>query len=247
MTYDDLELAIQNYCQNGETSFVDAINDFIISAEDKAFAAVKGPLYYKTTTDGTTPSTVTKTITAVGVIDVLSVRLCEEQAGTIDVDGPDRFLLRKDTEFLKEAYPATAAGVQEGIPSFYSVGAGSVSGTDTQLTLRFGPVPDSVYDFEVEYYGKALTDSITSGNTPEVRTTGTARSTPATTATWISNAYPDVLLWGSLVSAYTYMKGEADVLAQYQKNFDEALLLMKNLAEKRQEEDDFKVDPSPQG
>lgn len=250
MDYDGLELAIQDYCQNNETTFVSHINDFIVSAEDKIFAAVKGPQFHKHTTNGTVTVDGTEeyTLTDTGIIDILSVRLCEEAGGTIDdgTTGPNRYLLRKDQEFLREAYPGTAAGPTKGIPRYYDItDSTNVAASNTvQMSIVFAPIPDAAYTYEVEYLGKDPADSITNGNTPESRTVGTARSTPATTTTWVSAAYPDVLMWGAITHAYQFMKGESDMQAQYQKNFDEALLLFKNMAENRQADDIFSSTPT---
>ena len=102
---------------------------------------------------------------------------------------------------------------------------------ETKLTIFLAPAPDDIYNIEIEYQGKLTTDSITNGNTPGVTSSD---------HTWISASFPNVLLYGSLVQAYIYMKGEADVMAGYQKQFDEGILLLKNMTERRQEQDDFK-------
>jgi hypothetical protein len=231
MDYTALETAIKDYCANSEASFVSHINDFIIAAEDKVFQAVKGSPFHTVST-GTITTGVREYYLAAGTLDVLSVRLCENPGGTINQDGPDVVLQRKDTDFLREAFPATTGTntVAKGIPRYYAIAASPLLASESNMRIQFGPVPDATYSYEVQYYGKVATDSITNGATP---------GTTSTNETWLSVTFPTVLLYGACVEAYIYMKGEQDVLAMYQKNFDEGLLLVKNLVETRQTTDTF--------
>lgn len=230
MNYTELETAIQDYCQNGETTFVAHINEFIKAAEDRVFTAMGGPHLYKSSAAVQTAASTRDYTLVEGTIDVLGIRLCETAGGTIVDTGPVRYLLRKDRDFMFEAYPGTAAGDEEGIPRFYSVDGASVSNSNPTLSVKFFPTPDALYEFEVEYYGKSTTDSITSGNTP-----GGA----GTTETWLSVTAPDTLVYGSLVQAYIFMKGEADVQANYEKKFEEGLLFIKNLVDSKQNTDTY--------
>lgn len=233
MNYTELETAIQDYCQNSETSFVAHINDFIISAEDKIFQATSGVHFANFSTGVTTVADQRYYAAADGipdgVQDITGIRLCETASGSMETSGPMRYLRRRDYDFLWEAYPGTAGADATGIPKYYSTRQAVSNSGESSISIFLAPAPDDTYNTEIEYQGKLTTDSITSGNTP-----GTA----STTTTWISASFPDVLLYGSLVQAYTYMKGEADVAANYQKQFDEGILLLKNLTESRQQTDD---------
>jgi hypothetical protein len=234
MNYTELETAIQDYTQNSEPSFVSHINDFIISAEDKAFSAVNGALYFKTTTAISTVADQRYYDQADGMPDgmqdILGIRICETASGNIETGGPMRYLDRRDYDFLWEAYPGSTGADATGIPRYYATKTSISNAGEPNLSIFIAPAPDDIYNAEIEYQGKASTDSITSGNTP---------AGSATTTTWLSVSFPDVLLYGSLVQAYTYMKGEADVMANYQQNFSDGLLLLKNFAEERQQNDTF--------
>ncbi|MAH49746.1 hypothetical protein CMI37_28235 [Candidatus Pacearchaeota archaeon] len=229
MDYSELSQAIQDYCQNSETTFVSHINDFIIAAEDKVFMSIQMPAFWSSdiaevTADGTAEYALEE-----GVIDVLSVRIGETAASAEDVEkGPVRYLLRKDYDFLLEAYSGTSSAAYKALPVYYAVSSASVVTSNPTVTIRMGPIPDAIYPLTIDYYGKTAAQSITSGSTPAV---------PLTTKTWLSVTMPDVLLYGSLVQAYTFMKGEPDIVQLYQNNFMEGLALLKNLGEGRQTSD----------
>jgi hypothetical protein len=235
MNYSELSTAIQDYCQNSETSFLSHLNEFIIAAEDKVFEAVNGAPYFKTSTGITTASAQhyydSSDGIPDGIQDILGIRLCETASGNIETGGPMRYLLRRDYDFLWEAYPGTASGPETGVPKYYATKTAISNSGEANIGIFMFPSPSDIFNTEIEYQGKLTTDSITSGSTPAV---------PLTTTTWLSTSFPSTLLYGALVQGYTYMKGEQDVMAQYQKNFDQGILLLKNLTESRQTTDDFK-------
>jgi len=165
-----------------------------------------------------------------GVIDVLSVRVGETAVSSAEEveKGPVRYLLRKDYDFLLEAYPGTDSAAYTALPIYYALSSARVNASNPAVTIRLGPIPDAIYPLTVDYYGKTAAESITSGSTPDV---------PLTTQTWLSVTMPDVLLYGSLVQAYTFMKGEPDLIQMYQGQFMEGLGLLKNMGEARQTSD----------
>ncbi len=231
MNYTELSTAIQDYCVNSETAFLAHLNEFIITTEDKIFSAVNGPLFWKASTSVSTVDGTNEYTLASGTIDVLGIRICETASGSISTGGPFRYLLRKEIDFLFEAFPGTqAGGLEKGIPKYYSVTSAAASASDPTLNIRMGPTPDDIYNTEIEYYGKSQSDSITIGSTPAL---------PLTTETWISVAFPDVLLWGSIVQGYAFMKGDADIMSMYESKFNEGLLLLKNTSESRQDTDTY--------
>ena len=230
MNYGDLIAAIQDYCQNSESTFVAHINDFIIAAENKVFMSVQMPAFWKNDiTQATTLDDADYDLPA-GSIDVLSVRVNQKAgaaAGLVNA-GPVLYLLRKDYDFLLEAYPGTSTGVNgttnTGVPKYYSVSSAGSSSTNPLISIRLGPIPDGAYAMTIDYYGKTVADSITSGSI-------------SGNETWLSVTAPEVLLYGSLVQAYTFMKGEPDMIQMYDKQFMEGLGLLKNLGEARQTSD----------
>lgn len=225
MNYTELEQAIKSYLANTETDFVAQINTFIKAAEDKIFAALTGPIFWKADSTQTFSASVSNYTMPDGTIDVLDIH----------VHGPSssvygRNLLRKDHSFLREAFPIRTGATTRGLPKFYCVQGASLNSGEPTLAFRVAPEPDATYTYTVSYYGKSAADSITDGNTP---------GGGSTDVTWLSVAYPEVLLTGSVLNAYIYMKGEPDVIETYRNQFNESLVLLKNLSENRQDTDQF--------
>lgn len=226
-TLAELRSAIADYCQNSEASFVSHLNDFIISAEDKVFAATRmSPFWLEQNTLVTADGTAEYTL-GPGTLEVKSVRVGKTAVSGAEevVDGPVGYLLRKDYDFLLEAYPGTSSAVSEGVPKYYAVSGAGVTSDSPNLTIRVGPTPDAVYPITVELYAKSTGTSLT--------------GITADTYTWLSATFPQVLLNGSLAEAYAYMKGEPDLLAHYGSEFNAGLSSIKNLGEGRQPHDDF--------
>jgi hypothetical protein len=131
---------------------------------------------------------------------------------SVTSSGSQNFLLQKDVEYLQEYNPTGATGV----PKYYAV-------FDIN-TFLLAPVPNDDYSVELHYYYRPA--SITSGGDDYT--------------TWIGNYAQEALLYGSLIEAYTYMKGEADLIGQYDKRFNEALARLKNYGEGREDVDAYR-------
>ena len=132
----------------------------------------------------------------------------------ITTSGSEDILLQKDVNFLQEAFPTSAS---EGVPKYYAV-------FDINNFI-VAPTPNSNYAVELHYY-----------YTPTSLTAGADSGT-----SWLSTNAPFALLYGSLVEAYTYMKGEADMMQQYEKRFNDQLIRLKDLGEARENEDAYKA------
>jgi hypothetical protein len=128
----------------------------------------------------------------------------------IDASGNYKYLLDKDVNFIRASYPAPTS---TGLPEYYAL--------FDQNTFILGPTPDSNYSVELHYY--YYPESIVTANN-----------------TWLGDNFDSALLYGSLLEAYTYMKGEADVLAQYQKRYDEAMFLLKQLGDGKNRRDAYR-------
>ena len=122
------------------------------------------------------------------------------------------YLLDKDVNFIRESFPDTDAAFY-GVPQYYA--------QFDQDTFILGPTPDAAYSMELHYY--YYPESIVTDST-----------------TWLGDHFDSVLLYGSLLEAYTYMKGEADVIAGYQKRYDEALSLLKLLGDGKNRRDAYR-------
>jgi hypothetical protein len=125
--------------------------------------------------------------------------------------GQYTYLLNKDVNFIREAFPYPNT---QGTPTHYAM--------FDQNVYLLGPTPDKAYQMELHYFYYP----------PSITTAGTS---------WLGNNFDSVLLYGSLLEAYTFMKGEADILAQYQKRYDEALALLKEYAEGKNRQDMYRT------
>jgi len=126
--------------------------------------------------------------------------------------GAQAYLMNKDFTFLREAFPTTATGQ----PQYYAL--------SQAYELTLAPIPSAVYPVNVAYYG--YPDSIT---------------LPAGTS-WLGDNFSSALLYGSLVEAYSYMKGDQDIMALYDTKFKEAMALLKQLADAKNRQDTFRSD-----
>ncbi len=124
--------------------------------------------------------------------------------------GSTSFLLQKDVEYLQEYNPTGATGV----PKYYAF-------FDINNFI-LAPVPNSNYAVELHYFYRP------------------ASLTVETSGTWISNYGQEALLYGCLVEAYTFMKGEQDLLNTYNQRFMEALARLKNYGEGREDVDAYR-------
>ena len=112
-------------------------------------------------------------------------------------------LLPKEVGFIREVFPTPATA---GVPRYYAL-----FDADTAL---IGPTPDGSYTTELHYYAKP----------PSIVDNGTS---------WLGDEFESVLLWGSLIEAYSFLKGDADLLKLYQDRYTESLNTLKEFAKTR--------------
>ena len=153
----------------------------------------------------------------VGTTVTLTVANSGTVSGTVIFQGDNLYLLNKDVNFIREAYPLTS---QLGEPKHYAI-FGPRSDNERELTFILGPTPNANYTAELHYY--YYPESIVTAGT-----------------TWLGDNFDSVLLYGSLIEAYTYMKGEADMLKLYQERYVQAIALYKNLADGKQRGDAYR-------
>jgi len=137
--------------------------------------------------------------------------------------GDYEYLLNKDVNFIRAAYPNPTTDT--GKPRYYGLFGPAIVGnaiTD-ELTFILGPTPDTNYLAELHFY--YYPESIT---------------VAADGRTWLGDNFDTVLLYGTLVEAYTYMKGEADVMAFYETKYKEALALAKRLGDGMERQDAYR-------
>ena len=157
-------------------------------------------------------------ITAInGTTLTLSVANSGPVTGTMAIQGDYTYLINKDVNFIREVYPATNYRAQ---PKYYALFGPNTSNVN-ELTFIVGPTPDVNYLAELHfyYYPPSIVDAGTS---------------------WLGDNFDTALLYGCLVEAYTFMKGEQDMLALYNGKYQEALGLLKNLGDGKQRGDAYR-------
>ena len=214
MNYTQLSNAIQAYTENTEADFVANIPVFVTQAEQRIYNSVQFPSIRKNVTGVTTVNN--KYLQC--PLDFLAVY----SMAVIDASGNYEYLLNKDVNFIRQAYPQPT---DTAIPRYYALFGPAVSGStiSDELSFILGPTPDSSYSVELHYY--YYPESIT---------------VAADGRTWLGDNFDSVLLYGSLVEAYTYMKGEQDMMALYNQKFMEALALAKRLGDGMERQDAYR-------
>ena len=203
MTYVELVANIKSYTENYETEFAASIPVFVTQAETRIYNSVQIPPLRKNVTGIVSSSN--KYLSC--PLDFLSVF----SFAVIDGTGRFEYLLNKDVNFMRAAYPNPST---TGVPQYYALFGPTVASgvVSDELSFIVAPTPDAQYDVELHYY--YYPESIT---------------VAADGRTWLGDNYDPVLLYGALVEAYTYMKGEQDMMLYYQKKFDDALMQLNRL------------------
>jgi hypothetical protein len=223
MDYAELFQQVQAYTENifpdtyvelsgGNTSTVNVttqINTFIEQAEERIYNTVQIPSLRKNVTGNC--SNTSKYLACPN--DYLSTY----SLAVIQADGSYEYLLNKDVNFIRQAYPDPTA---TGLPRYYAL-FGSRLNDPNELTFILGPTPDASYGAELHYF--YYPESIVTAGT-----------------SWLGDNYSPALLYGSLVEAYTYMKGEQDMLATYNSKYNEALAQLKRLGDGLERQDAYR-------
>jgi hypothetical protein len=152
-----------------------------------------------------------------GTTVTLSVANTGAVSGVVTFQGDYLYLLSKDVNFIREVYPSATSKAK---PKYYAI-FGPVYNNVNELSFIVGPTPDMDYSAELHYYYYPVS----------IVTAGT---------TWIGDNFSSALLYGSLVEAYTFMKGEADMMALYDTKYKESLALLQNLGEGKQRGDSYR-------
>jgi hypothetical protein len=211
MNYTQLTAALCDYTQNFDQDFIDNIPVFVKQAEQRIYNTVQFPSLRSNVTGSTSASN--KYLACPN--DFLAVY----SLAVIDALGNYEYLLNKDVNFIRQAYPNPTS---TGTPKYYAI-FGPQSADVKELTFILGPTPNAAYGVELHYY--YYPESI---------------STVAGGQTWLGDNFDSVLLYGSLVEAYLFMKGETDLQAQYEAKYKEALALAKRLGDGLERGDSYR-------
>jgi hypothetical protein len=195
-----------NTAGSGTATFTgtEQINTFIQQAEQRIYNSVQLPVLRKNVTGLVT--------TGNKYLNVPTDWLSTFSLAVIHpVTQAQTFLLNKDVEFIREAFPPPDV---LGNPQYYAI--------FDNTTFILGPTPDAGYNMELHYFG--YPDSIVTAGT-----------------SWLGDNFDSVLLYGSLLEAYTFMKGEADVIQNYLGRYNEALMQLKQLGEGKDRQDTYRT------
>lgn len=227
MNYATLFKTIQGYLENDFPSFTGAdssgsgtatltakqqIDTFIQQAEQRIYNSVQFPSLRKNVTGVTQANN--------RYLSCPTDFLAPYSMAVIDGTGVYEYLLNKDVNYIRAAYPNPAT---TGIPRYYAIFGPTVSSgviTD-ELSFILGPTPNTIYSVELHYY--YYPESIVTAST-----------------TWLGDNFDSVLLYGALLEGYTFMKGEADVIANYMKRYEEAMMLAKRLGDGMERRDAYR-------
>lgn len=231
MNYTELYNTIQSYTENqfpdvylasgGTVSATTQINMFITQAEQRIYNSVQFPSLRK---NQYTPITVNNKYISLpeDFLSVYSLALVTGVTGANLDTGVFEYLLNKDVNFIRQAYPTPN---DTGTPKYYALFGPTIlsSAITNELSLILGPTPDAAYYVELHYY--YYPESIT---------------TVSSGQTWLGDNFDTVLLYGSLVEAYTFMKGEVDIISGYDMKYKEALALAKRLGDGMERQDAYR-------
>ena len=200
MNYSELTTNIADITENTFTA--DQLAMFVQQAEQKIYNTVQIPALRRNSTGALTSGN--------SYLAVPSDFLYTYSLAVVDGAGSYTFLLNKDVNFLREAYPTPTA---TGLPKHYAY--------FDEDSFLLGPTPDAAYVVELHY-----------GHYPEsIVTAGT---------TWLGDEFDSALLNGALIEAIRFMKGEQDIVAMYDKLYLQAIALLKNLGDGKLREDTYR-------
>mgnify|MGYP003663354531 FL=1 len=210
-TYAELKTAIQNYTENTETTFVNSLDIFIKNAEERILKIAQLEVFRKNATGVLTPYSTDPTNSQ---YLTLPADYLAPFSVSYTKNSVKEFLMFKDVNFIQSFNPNIST---TGEPRYYA---------QFDIThFIIAPSPDAAYTVEIAYFYRPV--SLTAG-----ADSGT---------TWLStNAYV-ALLYGSLIEAYTFMKGEADLVQNYTQRFTEAMSRVKNFGESQEVTDAYRT------
>lgn len=200
MNYTSLKTNIEDICEVSFTA--DQLAMFTDQAEQKIYNTVQIPALRRNVTGTATSGN--------SYLAMPSDFLWTYSLAVLDSDGNYNFLLNKDVNFIREAYPASTP---TGLPVHYAYFSDG--------SFMLGPTPNANYTTELHY-----------GYYPE--------SIVTASTTWLGDEFDSALLNGALIEAIRFMKGEADMIALYEKLYLQAIGLLKNLADGKLREDTYR-------
>lgn len=226
MNYSELKTAIRGYVENDFPtinltdsgtvwSSDDQLATFVQQAEQRIYNSVQFPSLRKNVTGNTSANN--------PYLACPDDFLAPYSMAAIDVTGRYFYLLNKDVNFIREAYPTPTGSGNTGRPRHYAIFGPYVTGSTVTNELSFilGPTPDASYNIELHYY--YYPESIVTAGT-----------------TWLSDNFDTALLYGALREGYFFIKAEQDMMAAVQSKYDEAMTLAKRLGDGMDRQDAYR-------
>lgn len=214
MTYTELVNAIKAYTENYDSDFESYIDTFIRQAETRIYNSVQIPALRRNQTGVITSGN--QYLSAPN--DFLAVY----SMAVINNNNEYTYLLDKDVNFIREAYPNPS---DQGLPLYYAIFGPTVSSgvISNELSFILGPTPDEAYTVEMHYYyyPESIVDA-------------------ASGTTWLSDNYDPALLYGALREAYLFMKGEVDLIQNVDAKYNEAMGELKRLGDGLERQDAYR-------
>jgi len=193
MNYAQLTQAILDYTESYEQTFIDNVPLFVQQCEERVYNAVQIPAIRKNQVGNFTQSD--------KYLALPTDYFASFSMAVILADGSQEFLIDKDVNFIRQAYPNPT---DEGIPRYYA--------QFEPYTYIIGPTPSDNYQVELHYY--YYPESIVTAGT-----------------SWLGDNFETVLLYGSLREAVIFQKGEQDMVTYYESKYQESLALLRELGD----------------
>ena len=223
MNLTTLRATIRAYSENdfpqtvgsGGLTSDEQVDTFIRQAEERIYNSVQFPSLRKNVVGLTTPSN--------KYVSTPSDFLAVYSLAVILPTGDYEYLLNKDVNYIRAAYPSSTT---TGVPKYYAI-FGPTTTNDippaltNELSFILAPTPDITYNVELHYF--FYPESITTVNT-----------------TWLGDNFDTALLYGALCEAATFMKSDPDVLTNYQRRYEEAMILAKRLGDGMERRDAYR-------
>lgn len=207
MNYTELKQSVEDYTENSFSA-----TDFATMtklAEQKIYNSVQLPALRKNVTGSMTAGN--KYLQCPS--DFLSVF----SMAVILADGSYEYLLDKDVNFIRQAYPTPNS---TGTPRYYAI-FGPRSDNEDELSFILGPTPSASLNVELHYF--YYPESIVTSN-----------------YSWLGDNFDSVLFNGVMVEAARYMKEEVDIVKNYEEQFAQSLILLKQLGDGKNRQDAYR-------
>ena len=210
MNYTELTSAIKGFAENDFPATVGAFTSpaqiarFVELAEQSIFNTVQMPAFRKNMTGNTTAGN--------KYLATPSDWLATFSLAVINAANEYHYLLNKDVNYIREAYPDTDAAFY-GEPRYYAV--------FDDNTFIMGPTPDVDYAVELHYF--YYPESIVTAGT-----------------SWLGTNFDSVLLYGALLEAANFMKSDGDTVNLYKARYDRAMAELKQLGDAKERQDAYR-------